>query len=135
VQEVENIDILRKFNKDYLGSKYNYQILIEVMILDLLMSPPVNIAHRGCHFISNCCASIDPTQPIFGRDLLEVEIWNEKRTTKLFTLYNTHLKSHFVSLDEDPVMGAAEANQRRIQQAEVMPILLKNECALTAGTL
>ena len=121
VQEVENIDILRKFNKDYLGSKYNYQILIEgndprfidVAILSKLPLGAVTSFQTAVH-------PSNPTQPIFGRDLLEVEVWNEQHTAKLFTLYNTHLKSHFVPTDEDPVIGAAKANQRRLLQAEVI---------------
>ncbi len=49
-----------------------------------------------------------PDQPVFSRDLLEVEVLNERRTKRLFTLYNTHLKSHFVAFGQDPVAGAAQ---------------------------
>lgn len=63
---------------------------------------------------------LDPATKIFGRDLLEVEIYNPSRTKRLFTLYNNHLKSHFVPFDQDPVAGAAAANQRRQRQAETV---------------
>jgi endonuclease/exonuclease/phosphatase family metal-dependent hydrolase len=121
VQEVENIDILRQFNKEYLGSKYRYQILIEgndprfidVALLSKLPIGAVTSFQTAVH-------PSDPGHRIFGRDMVEVEIWNEARTEKLLTLYNNHLKSHFVSADEDPELGVAEANQRRYQQAEVI---------------
>ncbi len=61
-----------------------------------------------------------PGEPVFSRDLLEVEILNPKRTKRLLTVYNTHLKSHFVPHDQDPVAGAAAANERRRRQAEAM---------------
>jgi len=51
----------------------------------------------------------------FGRDLLQVEILNASRSRRLFTLFNTHLKSHFLSTGET----AADADGRRKRQAEV----------------
>ncbi len=61
-----------------------------------------------------------PHERVFGRDLLEVEVLNAQRTRRLFTLFNTHLKSHFVPFGQDQAAGAAAANQRRQQQAELM---------------
>jgi exonuclease III len=63
-------------------------------------------------------------EPVFSRDLLEVEILDAARRRRLFTLYNTHLKSHFVPFGQDPVTGAAAANKRRRQQAEVMATII-----------
>jgi len=40
----------------------------------------------------------DASKPVFSRDLLEVEILDSHRRRKLLTVYNTHLKSHFVPL-------------------------------------
>lgn len=57
---------------------------------------------------------------MFGRDLLEVEVLNHARTRRVFTLFNNHLKSHFVPFDEDQDAGAAAANRRRQQQAETI---------------
>ncbi len=45
-------------------------------------------------------------------------IYNHTRTKKLFTVYNNHLKSHFVHFSEDQEDGAQKANERRKQQAE-----------------
>jgi endonuclease/exonuclease/phosphatase family metal-dependent hydrolase len=56
---------------------------------------------------------------VFSRDLLKVEILS-KSGEKLFNLYNTHLKSHFVPFGEDPELGALEANNRRRRQAETI---------------
>lgn len=119
VQEVEDIDILRQFNRDSLGTRYRFQVLIEgndprfidVGILSKLPIGAVTSHQTAVH-------DADPTRPIFGRDLLEVEIWNENRTRKLFTIYNNHLKSHYVPPDQDQVQGAAAANSRRQRQAE-----------------
>jgi hypothetical protein len=64
----------------------------------------------------------DPGERVFGRDLLEVEVLNAARTQRLFTLYNTHLKSHFVPHDEDQEAGAAAANQRRTLDEVRLPM-------------
>lgn len=45
----------------------------------------------------------------------------------LLTFYNTHLKSHFVSADVDPVEGATRANERRRRQAETIAHILSAE--------
>jgi hypothetical protein len=37
-----------------------------------------------------------PGQPVFSRALLKVEILSADRRRRLFTIFNTHLKSHFV---------------------------------------
>jgi endonuclease/exonuclease/phosphatase family metal-dependent hydrolase len=62
----------------------------------------------------------DPGKLVFGRDLLEIEILNQSRSRKLFTVYNNHLKSHYVPWYGDPVAGAKKANARRRRQAETV---------------
>ena len=126
VQEVENIDILRKFNREYLDSTYKFQVLVEgndprfidVGILSKLPIGAVTSHQTAVH-------KSDPAYPVFGRDLLEVEIWNSGRTQRLFTVYNNHLKSHYVPYDQDPVSGGDAANKRRQQQAEVVAEIVK----------
>jgi hypothetical protein len=55
---------------------------------------------------------------IFSRDLLEVHVLNESRSRRLFTLFNTHLKSHFVPFNAPDVEAAhREANLLRLRQA------------------
>ena len=52
-----------------------------------------------------------------------MEIQNQNGD-KLFNLYNTHLKSHFVPFGQDPVQGAIQANERRRRQAETIARLI-----------
>jgi hypothetical protein len=74
----------------------------------------------------NAVHADDPAIPVFGRDLLEVQILNASRSQVLFTLFNNHLKSNFVDYRYDPVAGAEKNNLRRQRQAEVMAeIVLK----------
>lgn len=61
-----------------------------------------------------------PSERVFGRDLLRVEIMNEARTEKLFTVYNTHMKSHFVPYYEDQVAEKIKADARRKRQSEMI---------------
>ena len=120
VQEVEHIEILKQFNRDYLNNLYpnialvegNDQRLIDVGILSKLPIGLIVSHQTAVH-------PDDPNQRIFSRDLLQVEILNSKRK-KLFTIYNTHLKSHYVPYNEDPVQGALNANLRRKRQAEMI---------------
>jgi len=121
VQEVENIGILRQFNREHLGGMYGYQVLIEgndprfidIAVLSKLPIGAVSSYQTAVH-------PDDPTRPVFGRDLQEVEIWSTGRTIKLFTLYNNHLKSNFVPFGEDPVAGATKANTRRRHQTDTV---------------
>lgn len=120
VQEVEHIEILKQFNQAYLGNLYphivlvegNDQRLIDVGILSKLPIGAITSHQAAVH-------PEDPNQRVFSRDLLQVEILNNNRE-KLFNLYNTHLKSHFVPFDQDQEQGAIEANQRRRRQAETI---------------
>jgi endonuclease/exonuclease/phosphatase family metal-dependent hydrolase len=120
VQEVEHVEILKRFNRDHLQNLYphialvegNDQRLIDVGIMSKL---PIGliVSHQ---------TAVHPDQPserVFSRDLLQVEILNHNRS-KLFTIYNTHLKSHFVPFGQDPIEGAIAANKKRRQQAEMI---------------
>jgi endonuclease/exonuclease/phosphatase family metal-dependent hydrolase len=121
VQEVEDIDTLKRFARDDLGGLYRYQVLVEgndprLIDLGVLSKFPI-----GC--ITSWQQAVHPDDvntPVFGRDLLEVEILNPARSRKLFTLYNNHLKSHCVPYDQDQVAGARAANRRRRRQAETI---------------
>jgi hypothetical protein len=116
VHEVEDISTLKRFVIDNLGSLYPHVVLVEgndprlidVAVLSKLPLGAVTSWQRVVH-------SSDPTEMAFGRDLLQVEILNASRSRRLFTLFNTHLKSHFLS----PGETAADANGRRQRQAEV----------------
>ncbi len=117
VQEVEDVGTLKRFVIDNLGSLYQHVVLVEgndprlidVAVLSNLPLGAVTSWQRTVH-------PSDPSEPVFGRDLLQVEILNSSRTRRLFTLFNTHMKSHFLS----PGEIAADANGRRQRQAEVV---------------
>jgi len=118
VQEVENIDILKDFNRRFLNGLYEFQMLhegndprfIDVGFLSKLPVGSIASFQTAVH-------PDRPDEPVFGRDLLEMEILNSTGTRRILTIYNNHLKSHFVPFNQDPVEGARKANERRARQA------------------
>jgi endonuclease/exonuclease/phosphatase family metal-dependent hydrolase len=120
VQEVEHIKILKQFNSEHLNNLYPHAVLIEgndqrMIDVGILSKYPIGpiVSHQ------TAVHPDDPHRRVFSRDLLQVEILDE-RGNKLLTLYNTHLKSHYVPFDQDPVQGANDANERRRRQAETI---------------
>lgn len=121
VQEVEDITTLRLFATEDLAGMYRYTVLVEgndprLIDLGLLSKLPIGGITSWQHVVH----PEEPGRPVFSRDLLEVEMLNHARTRRLFTLYNNHLKSHYVPYDEDPDEGAYRANTRRRRQAETV---------------
>jgi endonuclease/exonuclease/phosphatase family metal-dependent hydrolase len=124
VQEVEHIEVLKQFNQEFLGNLYQHIALVEgndqrLIDVGILSKLPIGtiVSHQ---------TAVHPDEPnrrVFSRDLLQVEILHNNGN-KLFTIYNTHLKSHFVSDGEDPVQGAINANNRRKRQAETISRIL-----------
>ena len=121
VQEVEDIDTLKRFVREDLDGLYPYQALIEgnddrlidVGILSKLPMGGVTSWQKAVH--------PDQTDvPVFSRDLLEVEIYNASRKKRLLTVFNNHLKSHFVPWYQDPVEGKRQADLRRRRQAKMV---------------
>jgi endonuclease/exonuclease/phosphatase family metal-dependent hydrolase len=120
VQEVEHIGILKEFNRDFLDGMYPYLALVEGndrRLIDVGIMSKLPIGTIVSH--QTATHPDDPSRRVFGRDLLQVEILDEN-SKKLFTIYNTHLKSHFVPHTEDPVQGAIDANNLRNKQAETI---------------
>src|SRR4051812_45525096 len=96
VQEVEDIDTLRQFVRDDLGGLYRHVVLIEandprLIDVGLLSKLPLG----GVTSWQHTPDPADPSRPVFSRDLVEVEVLSDNRR-RLFSLFNTHLKSHFV---------------------------------------
>lgn len=118
VQEVEDIDILKEFNRDHLQGLYPFQVLIEgndarFIDIGLLSKLPVGAVtsfHTAVH-------SSTPGQRVFSRDLVAAEMLNPSGSKVLFTLFNNHLKSHFGD-EEANGQGKVDNDQRRRQQAE-----------------
>lgn len=126
VQEAEDIDTLRQFNREHLGGMYPHVVLIEgndprLIDVGVLSTYPIG----GFTSWQRAVHPAAPGELVFGRDLIEVEILNQARSARLFTLYNTHLKSHYVDFREDPVAAHAAANERRRQQAETVGRIVK----------
>ena len=127
VQEVEDIDTLRQFDREHLDWMYPYTVLVEgndprLIDLGVLSKLPIDGITSWQHKVH----PNDPTQRVFGRDLLEVEILNPSRSKKLFTIFNNHLKSHFVDFrEEDPVAAEKSNNERRTRQADMVAEIVK----------
>jgi len=121
VQEVEHVEVLNEFNRTHLNGLYDHVALIrgnDRRMIDLGVLSKLPLGSVTSH--QAAVHPDDPDERVFSRDLFQVEILNHARTRKLFTLYNTHLKSHFVHFYEDAAAGAAKANQRRQRQAETV---------------
>lgn len=126
VQEVEHIEILRQFNRDHLGGLYRHVVLIEgndKRMIDVGVLSQLPIGAITSH--QTAVHPDDPGRRVFGRDLLEVEICDDSGD-RLFSLLNTHMKSHFVPFGQDPVAGAIAANLRRRRQAETIRRILES---------
>jgi endonuclease/exonuclease/phosphatase family metal-dependent hydrolase len=121
VQEVEDIDTLTSFAGTELADLgYKHVVLVEgndprLIDVGLLSRLPIGGVTSWRHAVHG-----SDGVPVFSRDLLEVEIFNPTRTKRLVTVYNNHLKSHFVPFDQDQVAGAKAADERRRQQAEAV---------------
>ncbi|MEJ2281234.1 MAG: endonuclease/exonuclease/phosphatase family protein [Candidatus Bathyarchaeota archaeon] len=128
IQEVEDIDTIHQFNREYLNWMYPYITLVEgndprLIDIGLLSKLPLG----GITSWQNKVHPNDPDKTVFGRDLLQVDILNSSRTKKLFTIFNNHLKSHYVDFTEDPNAGEASNNKRRTQQAEMITEIVKDQ--------
>lgn len=119
VQEVEDVDTLRGFNEVYLKGMYPFVGLIEgndprLIDVGVLSKLPIGGMSSWQHKVH----PDDPGKRVFGRDALEVEIYDVSRRRRLFTLYVNHLKSQFMDFRMDPVEGKRRNDERRRQQVE-----------------
>jgi len=127
VQEVEDIDTLKYFNKEYLKSMYPYQVLIEgnaprLIDVGLLSKFPIG----GITSWQRATHPDKPTEPVFGRELLEVEILDRDRKKKVFTIYNNHLKSNLIPPGQNKTEEEKKNKERRKQQAETISKIIKS---------
>lgn len=126
VQEVEDIDTLRQFNRENLNGLYPHVILVEgndprLIDIGVLSQLPIG----GITSWQDAVHPDTPGETVFGRDLLEVQILNSTRSRVLFTLFNNHLKSHYVDYREDPIAGEEANSARRARQSETIAEIVK----------
>lgn len=135
VQEVEDIDTLKRFNREDLAGRYRWVALIEgndprMIDLGVLSTLPLG----GVTSWRHATHTESPGEPVFSRDLLEVEVLSADGSRTLVALFNNHLKSHYVPFDQDPVAGAQEANETRRRQAEVAARIINRQPEREART-
>jgi endonuclease/exonuclease/phosphatase family metal-dependent hydrolase len=126
-QEVEDIDTLRRYVQEELEGIYPYQVLIEgndprLIDVAVVSKFPIGSITSWQYEVHEEI----PNEKVFSRDLLQVEILNPTRSAKLFTLFNTHLKSQYVSwkaADKEAEIRNAAARRRR--QAETILRIVK----------
>ncbi len=126
VQEVEDIGVLRQFALEDLGGMYPYQVLVEgndqrLIDVGLLSRYPIG-------GVTSWRFAVHPDEPhdyIFSRDLLEVDILDPRRRQRLFTVFNTHLKSNYARWDQDADEARARILERRRHQAETVAAIVE----------
>jgi len=127
VQEVEDLDTLHQFNREYLGKcEYRYCILVEgndprLIDLGVLSRLPIGGVTSWKHAVHPS----DLTNAVFSRDLLEVEIMDSSRKRMLFKIFNNHLKSHYIGPDTESATERLENDRRRTHQAEMVAEIVK----------
>jgi endonuclease/exonuclease/phosphatase family metal-dependent hydrolase len=127
VQEVEDVDTLEEFARNELGGRYPHVSLIEgndarLIDVGVLSKLPLGAVTSWRHSVHPS----DPSQPVFSRDLQEVQVFDKNRKKVLFVLYNTHLKSHYVPWNaKNKAAEAKAADKRRTRQAEVISAIVR----------
>lgn len=119
VQEVEDIETLRHFASSELGGLYPHAMLIEgndPRLIDVAVLSKLPIG-AGVTWQTSVHPAA-PSERVFSRDLLQVQILTPDRKHILLTLFVTHLKSKFVPHTQDQTLGTIAANKRRMRQAE-----------------
>jgi endonuclease/exonuclease/phosphatase family metal-dependent hydrolase len=134
VQEVEDIDTLRQFARDDLAGLYKHIVLIEgndprLIDIGLLSKLPLGGVTSWQHVPD----PLNPDQPVFSRDLLQVEILKPDRSDRLLTVFNNHLKSHYVPFTEDPEVEGKRANELRKRQCEAVATIIEAETRPDSG--
>jgi endonuclease/exonuclease/phosphatase family metal-dependent hydrolase len=91
LQEVENLETLKKFNSKYLKRKYPYSMLIDgndIRKIDVGILSKLEIGAVRTHQFDK-----DAKGEIFSRDCLEADIIIDKKGNKSLTVFVNHFKS------------------------------------------
>jgi endonuclease/exonuclease/phosphatase family metal-dependent hydrolase len=127
LQEVENLEVLRRFVRQRLKSaEYDHTMLIDgpdPRHIDVAVLSRYPIVHVRSY--QHLRAG---SQPLFSRDCLELDIDVEGRQ---LTLFVNHLKS---MLDQsDPENGRKNTRERRLRQAQQVRKIVEDRFGTSAG--
>jgi endonuclease/exonuclease/phosphatase family metal-dependent hydrolase len=124
VQEVENIEALDEFVETHGLSRAGYEHLVLVegnddRLIDVgvVSRLPIGAVTSWRH---RTYRNRPDEPPIFSRDLLEVDVLDERRNRVVFTLYVNHLKSRLARDAKE----RREGNLRRKRQAETIAAII-----------
>lgn len=123
LQEVENLDTLKRFRSEYLGGFRSYEYAVAVDGNDpRLIDVAVLSRYPIVHVRSYAHLRTGRSQALFSRDCLEVDVLVGK---KLLTLFVQHYKS---------MMGGRDAtHDRRKLQVEATLEIIKDRFGRSAG--
>jgi endonuclease/exonuclease/phosphatase family metal-dependent hydrolase len=123
VQEIEDVKTLEQFARSeaMAGQGYRNVVLVEgndqrLIDVGLLSRLPLGAVTSWRHRTYENKGGL----PIFSRDLLQVDVFDRKRTRILFTVFVNHLKSQLARNDAERKRG----NLRRRRQAETIRAIL-----------
>jgi predicted extracellular nuclease len=128
LQEVENLDVLKRFRSLYLGGRSVYPYALSIdgndpRLIDVAILSKHPIVHIRSHQERRGGGSY-----IFSRDCLEVDLRIGERT---LTLFVNHLKS---MLDKaDPRHGRRNTHARRVVQAKEVRRIVNERFGAQAG--
>ena len=124
VQEVESIEALDEFvdTHDLRRAGYRHLVLVQgnddrLIDVGVISRLPIGAVTSWRH---RTCRNRPRERPVFSRDLLEVDVLNEKRKRVLLTLYVNHLKSRLAKNADEK----HEGNLRRKRQAETIAAII-----------
>lgn len=131
LQEVENLETLKRFRTQFLGGPSGYRYAIAVdgndpRLIDVALLSKFPIVHvRSYHHVR----SADNRSYLFSRDCLEADV--ELPDGRVITLYANHLKSMLDMFD--PCNGRANTSARRSEQAEAVVRIIKDRFGPNPG--
>lgn len=143
MQEVEGKGILYEFNVGQLGRHFRDLALVpanDPRQIDVAVASTLNLGQvTSYQFIRDP----ETNHKLFSRDLLEVEILNE-RNQRMFTMFVTHLKSKYIDPSTPSSKRDAEterSNRKRWKQAFMVARIVQarfpnpNDLYIVAGDL
>lgn len=131
VQEVEDIDALREFNRANIkdgGMRGHYPWLALIEGNDPRFIDVAVMSKRPLGAITSWQHTrhpADPSDPVFSRDLLEIDVLAADFSRVVLKIFNTHLKSQFIPHNApDPAAEDAANDLKRTRQAEMAAAII-----------